>query len=72
MESSETEFISILNTGEKSELPARVSSRSLPDSLPILGLADVVIFPGAVVPLLIETGPSLKLVDDLVTGDRLL
>ena len=72
MESSETEFISILSTGEKSELPARVSSRSLPDSLPILGLADVVIFPGAVVPLLIETGPSLKLVDDLVTGDRLL
>ena len=72
MESSETEFISILNPGEKSELPARVSSRSLPDSLPILGLADVVIFPGAVVPLLIETGPSLKLVDDLVTGDRLL
>jgi ATP-dependent Lon protease len=30
-----------------------------------------VIFPGAVVPLLVETGPSLKMVDDLVAGDRL-
>src|SRR5262249_24755643 len=33
--------------------------------------SDIVIFPGAVVPLLVETGPSLKLVDDLVAGDRL-
>jgi len=29
------------------------------------------IFPGAVVPLLVETGPSLKLIDDIVSGDRL-
>ncbi|MGD1088725.1 MAG: endopeptidase La [Verrucomicrobiota bacterium] len=49
----------------------RISSRSLPDSLPILGLSDIVIFPGAVVPLLVETGPSLKLIDDIVAGDRL-
>jgi len=72
VETSETEFISILNPGEKSELPSRVSSRSLPDTLPILGLSDVVIFPGAVVPLLVENSSSLKLVDDLVTGDRLV
>jgi ATP-dependent Lon protease len=39
--------------------------------LPILGLSDIVIFPGAVVPLLVETGASLKLVDDIVAGDRL-
>ena len=45
--------------------------RSLPDILPILGLSDIVIFPGAVVPLLVETGPSLKLIDDIVAGDRL-
>jgi ATP-dependent Lon protease len=70
-ESGETEFISILGTNDKSELPTRFSSRSLPELLPILGLSDIVIFPGAVVPLLVETGPSLKLVDDLVAGDRL-
>ncbi len=71
MDSTETEFISILSANEKSELPGRVSSRSLPEKLPVLGLSDIVIFPGAVVPLLVETGPSLKLIDDLVAGDRL-
>jgi ATP-dependent Lon protease len=70
MTSPETEFVSILGGAEKSE-PPRISSRSLPDSLPILGLSDIVIFPGAVVPLLVETGPSLKLIDDIVAGDRL-
>ena len=49
----------------------RISSRSLPETLPILGLSDIVIFPGAVVPLLVETGSSLKLIDDIVAGDRL-
>src|SRR6202012_3486511 len=69
--SGETEFVSILSSGDKSDGPVRLSSRSLPETLPILGLADIVIFPGAIVPLLVETGPSLKLVDDLVAGDRL-
>lgn len=69
--SPETEFVSILGSNEKAEVPSRVSTRSLPENLPILGLSDIVIFPGAVVPLLVETGPSLKLIDDLVTGDRL-
>jgi ATP-dependent Lon protease len=69
--SAETEFVSILGSNEKSEVPGRVSSRTLPETLPILGLSDIVIFPGAIVPLLVETGPSLKLVDDLVAGDRL-
>ncbi|HZI31152.1 MAG TPA: LON peptidase substrate-binding domain-containing protein, partial [Candidatus Binatia bacterium] len=69
--SAETEFVSILGSNEKNESPGRVSTRSLPENLPILGLSDIVIFPGAVVPLLVETGPSLKLIDDLVAGDRL-
>jgi ATP-dependent Lon protease len=69
--SPETEFVSILDEAEKSEISPKVSARSLPDKLPILGLSDIVIFPGAVVPLLVETGPSLKLIDDIVAGDRL-
>ncbi len=71
MTSPETEFVSILGGAEKSDALPRISSRSLPDNLPILGLSDIVIFPGAVVPLLVETGPSLKLIDDIVAGDRL-
>ena len=72
MTSPDTEFISILETAGSSEAPSRISSRSLPDVLPILGLSDVVIFPGAVAPLLVETGPSMKLIDDVVAGDRLM
>jgi ATP-dependent Lon protease len=71
MSSSETEFVSILGAADKTAPPPRISSRSLPDTLPILGLSDIVIFPGAVVPLLVETGSSLKLIDDIVAGDRL-
>jgi len=69
--SPETEFVSITEAAEKTDAASHISSRSLPDTLPLLGLSDIVIFPGAIVPLLIETGPSLKLIDDIVAGDRL-
>jgi ATP-dependent Lon protease len=72
MTSPDTEFISILGTSGSPEAPARVSSRSLPQILPILGLSDIVIFPGMVAPLLVETPQSTKLIDDVVAGDRLL
>jgi ATP-dependent Lon protease len=44
----------------------------LPEKLPVLGLSDIVIFPGMVAPLLVETVQSTKLIDDVVGGDRLL
>src|SRR2546426_5733449 len=72
MTSPDTEFISILGASGSPEAPARVSTSSLPDLLPILGLSDIVIFPGMVAPLLVETPQSIKLIDDVVGGDRLL
>ena len=72
MTSSDTEFISILGAGGNSEETSRISSRSLPDTLPILGLSDIVIFPGAVAPLLVEATPSIQLIDDVVGGGRLM
>src|SRR5882762_8630517 len=72
MTSPDTEFISILGTAGSPEAPSKVSARSLPDTLPILGLSDIVIFPGMVAPLLVETAQSTKLIDDVVGGDRLL
>ena len=72
MTSPDTEFISILGAAGTPEAPARVSANSLPQSLPILGLSDIVIFPGMVAPLLVETAQSIKLIDDVVAGDRLL
>jgi ATP-dependent Lon protease len=72
MTSADTEFISILGAPGVADAPTRISSRTLPETLPILGLSDVVLFPGNVVPLLVETGPSVRLIDDVVAGDRLM
>src|SRR5208337_2210510 len=72
MTSPDTEFVSILGASGSPEAPTRVSSSSLPSVLPILGLSDIVIFPGMVAPLLVETTQSTKLIDDVVGGDRLL
>ncbi len=72
MTSPETEFISILGAAGSPDAPPRVSSSSLPELLPVLGLSDIVIFPGMVAPLLVETAQSTKLIDDVVGGDRQL
>jgi len=63
-----------MGVAEGAETPAaRISSRSLPEVLPILGLADIVIFPTMVAPLLVDTPESIRLIDDVVSGgDRLL
>lgn len=44
----------------------------IPEELPILSVIETVVFPGAVVPLMIGRGPSLKLVDQCMAGDRML
>jgi ATP-dependent Lon protease len=70
----DTEMISILGTGSSGSSDTAITraARKLPTTLPILGLSDVVIFPGMVVPLLVESEESTKLIDDVVEGDRLL
>src|ERR1700756_1635572 len=74
MSAPETEFISILGAGSGAPDAAgtKTWSKALPDTLPILGLSDIVIFPGTVTPLLVETAQSIRLIDDVVAGDRFL
>ena len=73
MTTPETEFISILGAGGAGDASGtKVWSKSLPEALPILGLSDIVIFPGTVTPLLVETPQSIRLIDDVVAGDRFL
>jgi ATP-dependent Lon protease len=73
MTSPDTEFISILDTSSQAAEPAsRVSQTHIPETLPILGLSDIVFFPGMVAPLLVDTAESIKLIDDVVGGDRFL
>src|SRR5215470_336976 len=49
-----------------------VSGVAIPETLAVLPLRGVVIFPAAIVPLLISRGASLKLVEDALGGDRIL
>lgn len=76
MSSSDTEFISILGApsgGEQGGAKAApASTGALPEILPILGLSDIVVFPGMVVPLLVESASSIRLIDDVVAGDRMV
>ena len=72
MTTPDTELINILGTGNASDTAISRAASKLPSTLPILGLSDVVIFPGMVVPLLVESDESTKLIDDVVEGDRLL
>src|SRR2546423_6213085 len=72
MNSPDTEFIHIMGAGAPGEVSPKPAGKSLPDVLPILGLSDLVMFPGMVAPLLVETAQSTKLIDDVVAGDRLL
>jgi len=71
MSSPDTELINIFNVGTGGDTAfLRAGAKPLPDVLPILGLSDIVIFPGMVAPLLVESAQSTKLVDDVVAGDR--
>ncbi len=73
MTSPDTEFITILGAPGSTDAPLpKVPPKSLPTVLPILGLSDIVIFPAMVAPLLVDTAQSIRLIDDVVEGDRLL
>lgn len=74
MSPSEQEFIAIQGSAPAGEETAggRAGGGVLPEVLPILGLSDIVVFPGMVVPLLVESASSIRLIDDVVAGDRLV
>ena len=74
MSTPDTEFIRILSaaTGGSAPLLTNAAGRPLPEVLPILGLTDIVVFPGMIAPLLVETQQSIRLIDDVVEGDRLI
>ena len=48
------------------------ASIPIPDALPVLPLRDAVVFPLTVVPLAVDLPSSLKLVDDVMRGNRML
>jgi ATP-dependent Lon protease len=55
------------------DVPARPDTEfELPARLPVLPLKDTVVFPQTVAPLAIGQERSIRLIDDVVAGDRLL
>ncbi len=49
-----------------------LSDVNVPGTLPVLPLRGVVIFPAAIVPLLISRASSLRIVEEALAGDRML
>jgi ATP-dependent Lon protease len=53
-------------------IKAGTPAQDFPTQLPILPLSDVVVFPHMVAPLLVSNAQSIRLIDDVVAGNRLL
>ncbi|MCZ2127258.1 MAG: endopeptidase La [Anaerolineales bacterium] len=51
---------------------SETEKKPLPDSLPILPLRGVVVYPNTAVPLTVGQARSIKLVDDVVSGEKLV
>jgi len=48
------------------------AAQDIPGTLPVLPLRDTVVFPDTMIPLTIGQERSIKLIDDVLAGDRLL
>src|SRR5512133_1640556 len=48
------------------------ATQEIPGNLPVLPLRDTVVFPDTMIPLTIGQERSIKLIDDVLAGDRLL
>lgn len=49
-----------------------LAAQDIPSQLPILPLSDVVVFPHMIAPLLVSSAHSIRLIDDVVAGNRLI
>jgi ATP-dependent Lon protease len=68
MMKDDSDFIPIIADGDDAEL----KNTEIPDVLPILPLRNTVLFPGVVLPINVGRKRSLKLIQDVYKGSRLL
>ncbi|MCS1409580.1 MAG: Lon protease 2 [Verrucomicrobia subdivision 3 bacterium] len=64
--------VDILEVSAGPKEPQTAAQESIPKQIPILGLSDIVIFPGMIAPLLIESAEGGQLINDVVAGNRYL
>ena len=60
------------NKEQQEVIKTGMTAQEFPPQLPILPLSDVVVFPHMVAPLLVSNAQSIRLIDDVVAGNRLL
>ncbi|HUJ10566.1 MAG TPA: endopeptidase La [Verrucomicrobiae bacterium] len=60
------------NKAQTETVKSTTPAQELPTHLPVLSLSDVVAFPHMVAPLLVSDAQSIRLIDDVVAGSRLL
>ncbi len=60
------------NADDDPEEGSGLADSEIPESLPILPLRGVVVYPQTAVPLTIGQPRSIKLVDDILAGDKLV
>lgn len=68
MVKDDSDYIPIIADGDDSEL----KTTEVPDFLPVLPLRNTVLFPGVVLPINVGRKKSLKLIQDVYKGSRLL
>ena len=59
-----------VSTGPEKKKSKTAPKSDVPKQIAILGLSDIVIFPGMIAPLLIESPEGAQLINDVVAGDR--
>lgn len=64
---NEEDSFNILETGEKKPIVKKI-----PEELPILPIKGTIIFPLIIVPLVASKERAIKLIDDVLAGDKLL
>ncbi|HKJ34998.1 MAG TPA: endopeptidase La, partial [Solirubrobacterales bacterium] len=62
--------IQVVNEGELDEALAKAHGAPLPEAMPILPLRDIVTYPGTLTPLAVGQERSMRLIDDVLSGDR--
>ena len=60
------------DTGARSRPSTCEGSSQLPDALPVLPLRETVAFPNTMTPLAVGQERSVQLVNDVLSGDRML
>ncbi|MCL5256903.1 MAG: endopeptidase La [Chloroflexi bacterium] len=72
MSENENDEARIEATEARAATPEPEEGPAIPNELPILPLKDLVVFPLTVVPLAVGQDRSMRLVDDVVVGNRLV